>query len=538
MNEEKKKIDPFHEFREHSIAEFFKKNRQMLGFSGKVRSLTTIIHEYVTNSLDAAEESRILPDITVQIDELDKETGHYRIKVEDNGSGIPEKLIGKALGQMLAGTKFHRFVQQRGQQGIGAAGVTMYAQLTTGKPVKVISGYKNKIVECLVSIDFKSNKPKVEILSKEEGDWHGLIVEAEVKDVKYERSASGVYEYLKRTAIANPHAQITFIDPYGEVHIFPRSVEVVPPKPKPVKPHPLGVTTADLLDFAHRDNNRTLTQFLITTFSRLTNNKVKELKTLLPHIDFKKRPSELKWEEAEDIVRAFKKVKWIAPSIEGIHPIGEDQIRTSMMNMLEPEFLAIVERKPKIYRGGIPFIVEVGLAYGGNAGRKVSNQRVSDVMRFANRAPLLFDAGGCVITESVKSIDWKRYEIKDFATAPITLLINISSVHIPYTGAGKQAIANEPEIYDEIRNAIMEVARKLQLHIHGVVKAKERIQRKKAIMKYIHQVSQDLAFLADVEAFEIENLLSKLVEEKYDVEKDEKNLAIAIENSKKESVGV
>ena len=431
---------------------------------------------------------------------------------------------------MLAGTKFHRYVQQRGQQGIGAAGVTMYAQITTGKPTKVVSGYRGNIIEALVSIDFKTNKPKVDILSREKGDWHGLIIETEVKDVKYDKSSSGVYEYLKRTAIANPHAQITFIDPDGEVHIFPRSVEIIPPKPKPVKPHPLGLNTNDLLDFAHKDNNKTLNQFLSSTFSRVSANKVKELKELLPHINFKKPPRDLEWQEAEDIINAFKKIRWIAPSIEGIHPIGKEQIRTSMLNMLEPDFLAVVERKPKIYRGGVPFIIEVGLAYGGNSGRKTGGQVSSNIMRFGNRAPLLFDAGGGVIVESVKSIDWKRYDVRDFQNSPITILVNISSVHIPYTGAGKQAISSEPEIREEIRNAIMEVARKLQIYINGVVKEKEKIHRKKAILRYVHQVASDLSYLSNIDAFEIENLLSKMIEEKYDTKKDEERLKNVISN--------
>ena len=56
----------FKEFREHSITEFFKKNSQMLGYSGKVRSMTTIVHEYVTNSLDACEEAGILQEIKVK----------------------------------------------------------------------------------------------------------------------------------------------------------------------------------------------------------------------------------------------------------------------------------------------------------------------------------------------------------------------------------------------------------------------------------------------------------------------------------------
>jgi DNA topoisomerase-6 subunit B len=509
--------DQFSEFKEHSIAEFFKKNRQMLGFSGKVRSLTTIVHEYVTNSLDAAEETHILPNISVKVSDMDKQSGHYKIIVEDNGSGIPEKFIGKAIGQMLAGTKFHRYIQQRGQQGIGAAGVTMFAQLTTGKAVKVVSGYKGNIIECKVSINFKNNKPDVEIISKQKGDWHGLIIEAEVKDVKYDKSIFGVYEYLKRTAIANPHAQISFTDPTGELYVFPRSTKIVPPKPKLVKPHPMGISTIGMLDFAHSDTNKTLTQFFVNTFSRMSQKKVGELRELVPHIMFRKPPGMLEWNEAADIVKAIHKIKWISPSVEGIHPIGGEQIKTSMNNMLEPEFLAVVERKPKIYRGGVPFIVEVGVAYGGKSGRQNSagEQMSADIMRFANRAPLLFDAGGCVITEAVKKIDWRRYDVKDISSAHITLLINFSSVHVPYTGAGKQAITNEQDILEEIRNAIMEVARKLQGYIHGVVKKRDIIKKKKAIIRYVGQISNDLAYLSEVDSFEIENLLSKLVEEKF-----------------------
>ena len=61
----------FQEFKEHSVAEFFKKNRQMLGYSGKIKSLTTVVHEYVTNAIDAVEEEEDnLPEVYVKIEEL------------------------------------------------------------------------------------------------------------------------------------------------------------------------------------------------------------------------------------------------------------------------------------------------------------------------------------------------------------------------------------------------------------------------------------------------------------------------------------
>ncbi|MEM4363781.1 MAG: ATP-binding protein, partial [Candidatus Diapherotrites archaeon] len=126
------------EFKEHSVAEFFKKNMQMLGLTGKIKTLTTIVHEYVTNSIDACEEAHILPEIEIQIKEIGEE--FYEVIAKDNGPGLTKETVGKALGKLLAGTKFHRMIQTRGQQGIGASGCTMLSQITTGKPVQVITG--------------------------------------------------------------------------------------------------------------------------------------------------------------------------------------------------------------------------------------------------------------------------------------------------------------------------------------------------------------------------------------------------------------
>jgi len=70
MQEVKHADELFKDFRAQSISEFFKKNAAMLGYAGKIRSLTTIVHEGVTNALDSCEEAGILPNIHVRIDEL------------------------------------------------------------------------------------------------------------------------------------------------------------------------------------------------------------------------------------------------------------------------------------------------------------------------------------------------------------------------------------------------------------------------------------------------------------------------------------
>ncbi len=506
----------FTEFKEHSVAEFFKKNQQMLGFSGKTRSLTTIVHEYVTNSLDACEEAGILPEVTVIVTELDKEK--YRVVCEDNGPGIPEKHLGKALGQMLAGTKFHRYAQQRGQQGIGASGCTMYAQITTGKPVKVVSRYDRKKITCEVSIDLKSNSANVANVVKEEGDFGcGLSVDAEVADVKYDKSSFGVYEYVRRTALANPHLQIILVDPEKQKSAFPRSSDKIPEKPVIVQPHPLGLSTNDLIDFAHREKEcRRVSSFLQERFARVSAAKVEELRTLAPDVDLNKKPSELQWAEAEKLIKAFAQAKWIAPATDSVKPIGKEQIEKSLQNILAPEFVVVTERSPKIFKGGIPFMVEAAIAYGGGAGRKAGDLSSSEVIRYANRAPLLFDNSGCAITEAVKAIDWKRYKLRNFEEEPLSIFVNISSVYVPYTSAGKQAISNDDEILQEIKNAIMEAARDLQRYLSGKHRERDRTERKKAILRYVNQLSKDLPELAGKgKPAEIEKKLNHMIETKY-----------------------
>ena len=514
----------FKNFKEHSIAEFFKKNKQMLGFSGKVRSLTMLVHEYITNSLDAAEEASILPEIDVHIQEVGP---NYKVGVQDNGPGIPKKHLAKALGQMLTGTKFHRFMQQRGQQGIGAAGCTLFAHLTTGKPLYVVSEYEDVRVKCNIAIDIQTNNPVVtnEIIEENKEGRHGLYVEGYFGDVKYDRSSQGPLEYIKRTALANPHLTISLLEPTGERITFSRSSDVVPPKTEETLPHPLGVGVSDLMELAHKEKEeKTLKNFFQKRFQRFSLQKVEELKTLVDgtregirFVDVLKDPRELTWEEAEALIKAFAQIKWIAPSADCLRPIGPERIQASLVHILAPDFLAIAQRPRKIYKGGYPFMVESAIAWGGYAGRRLSNSEVTyDIIRYANSAPLIFDSYACAITQAVKEIDWKRYGIKDIEHEPMTIFVNFISVYVPYISTGKQAISPEEEVYQEIKYSIMDAARRLQMYISGINREKEIQNRRNVIMRYIGLVSKDLAELAEIKDYrQIEQKLKEITQTKY-----------------------
>jgi len=465
------------------------------------------------NSLDACEEAGILPEIDVRVKELSE--NKYSVYVRDNGPGIPSKHVGKALASVLTGTKFHRYMQQRGQQGIGAGGCTIFALITTGKGIHVKSSTGKEAYECDLSIDIKGNRPLVNNLVQINPDFHGLAVEGEFGEVKYERSEHGVYEYARRTALSNPHAAIRLVEPDGSESVFPRSVSTMPRRPRQILPHPLGISASDLLDFAHASESRKITSFLVDSFSRVTHEKVRELEAIARDVDFGKPPKQLSWEDATKIVNAFKQVKWIGPELDAMSTIGEKQIEVAMRNILDPKFISVVERKPQVFKGGVPFVVEVGIAYGGKAGRTNGETVSGNILRFANKVPLLFDTGSCAITEAVNGIDWKRYSIANFDEEPVSVLVNVSSVYIPYSGVGKQAIAQEDEIVEEIKLAVQDAGRKLQRFLSGERHRSIQESGYKTIMRYVSQLASDLEEITGRKREETEKELRSLIDRKY-----------------------
>ncbi len=540
----------FKEFKIQSISEFFRRNAAMLGYTGKIRSLTTVVHEAVTNSLDACEEAGILPYVRVEIEEVKRE--HYRIIVEDNGPGIPEKFITHVFGKMLAGTKGHRNIQSRGQQGLGISGAVMFAQITSGKATHVVTSTgEGDTVEAWVKIDVDRNEGKIVRKAKRPNSkgWHGTRIELEVKNVRYVRSKQGVYWYLKLTAIANPHAHIELIEPDGKLIVFPRSSDDVPKPPVEMKPHPRGVLTDDVYRMAKKTRRNTVKRFLIGEFSRISDRKIDELvmyvaalrliktekdknvqgqlyerlakgevKSVLRSFKgytkvvkqvakiMEKSPGNLDWHEAEEIVEAFKYLKFLAPPTHGLRPIGEANMERGLKGILKPEFVTAVTRSPKVYSGGIPFQVEVGLAYGGGI------QTGFDVLRYANRVPLLFDAGSCVTSLAARSVDWKRYKVDDPDRTPLVLMINVVSVHVPYTGTGKQSIASDENIYNEIRLAIMDAARRLQTYLSGKHRRLHQVKRRKTFERYVPEIAKALSVLTDESEKSIEGYFLGFIE--------------------------
>jgi DNA topoisomerase-6 subunit B len=503
--------------REISVSEFFAKNRHLLGFDNPAKALLTTVKEAVDNALDACEEAGLLPDLRVEIVQL-AET-RFRVAVEDNGPGIVRSQVPKVFGRLLYGSKFHRLRQSRGQQGIGISAAGMYGLLTTGKPVVITTRTdpKKRAHHLELVIDTQRNEPKV--TDDAEVDWdkpHGTRVEIEL-EAAYRGGRQSVDAYLEQVSLANPHAEIVYVRPKeaeGEAERrFPRVTEALPPATAEIQPHPYGVELGVLMQMFRDTKARNLKTCLQTDFSRVSPRIAEEIcqRAKLPE---SRRPGELEREEAERIHQAIQATKIMAPPTDCIAPIGEELIERALRAEVKAEFVAGVTRRPEVYRGN-PFLIEVGLAYGGD----LSAEEPVTLFRYANRVPLQYQQGACAITRAVMGTDWKAYHLQQpkgaLPIGPMVLMVHIASVWVPFTSESKEAIAHYPEIMKEIRLALQECGRKVSHFISKRRREADEAKKRAYIDQYIPQVAiglQQILGFDDTERTRVVDRLKHVLE--------------------------
>ena len=472
--------------REISVSEFFVKNRHLLGFDNPQKALLTAVRECVDNSLDACSDAGILPRIRIRILQLAED--RYRICVEDNGPGIVRNQVPKIFGKLLYGSKFHVLKQQRGQQGIGVSAAGMYGQLTTGKPVTIVSrtGPRTPAHLFEVTVDTKKNQPLV--LKEERCEWeveHGTKVEIDLQAV-YKKGRRSVDGYVEQTALSNPHAEIEYTPPGQDTVLFPRAVTEVPEEPKEIKPHPHGVELGMLLRMLADTPARTLAAALKNDFSRITDRVVAEL-ARATGLAVNTRPQKLPAAAVERLHQALQTVKVMAPPTNCLSPIGEEAITAGLRKQFQAAYYEAVTRPPSVYRGN-PFQVEVGLAYGGD----LPADELVGLLRFANRVPLQYQASACAMWKAALTVDWRSYGLSmsrgALPTGPMVLMVHVVSVWVPFTSESKEAVAHYPEIVRELRLALMEVGRKLGRHIRHGRRAAAEEKKRSYIDKFIPHI--------------------------------------------------
>ncbi len=514
--------------RDISVSEFFAKNRHLLGFDNPSKALLTTVKEGVDNSLDACEEAGILPEIVVDIEQVDD--ARYRVAIEDNGPGIVRAQVPKIFGRLLYGSKFHRLRQSRGQQGIGISAAGMYGLLTTGRPIKIRTrtGRRKDAHQFQLVIDTQKNQPRVTV--DKVVKWpvhHGTRVEIELEG-NYRGGQHSVESYIRQISLANPHAKITYRGPEAgpgssadskgrSVVEFPRVSRELPPQTAEIKPHPYGVELGVLMQMCRDTKARNMKTCLQGDFARVSGRTAEEI---LKRADVPptRRPRDLKRSEAERVHKAIQQTKIMNPPSDCIAPIGEDLIRRALKAEVDADFYASVSRRPAVYRGN-PFLVEVGLAYGGNMGVEAP----ITLYRYANRVPLQYQQGACAITRAATQTDWRSYQLQQprgaLPVGPALVMVHIASVWVPFTSESKEAIAHYPEIIKELRLGLQECGRRVATHIRKGRREADELKKRAFIEKYIPQVAVGLEHILGLD----EKQRNKVV----------KNLSGVLEKSRK-----
>jgi DNA topoisomerase-6 subunit B len=678
--------------RQISIAEFFEKNKHMLGFDSEARALVTAVKEAVDNALDATEEADIRPNITVEI----KDVGdYYKLVVEDNGPGITREEVPKVFGKLLYGSRFHKREQARGQQGIGISAAVLYSQLTSGKPAKITSRTKGsdeaEYFELIIDTD--ENEPEISV--EETRVWdrsHGTRIEMEMEANM--RARATLHDYVRQTAIVNPHASIHFEEPNAEFSFEADYDAELPAETEEIRPHPHGVELGTLIKMLDATNSHSISGFLQEEFTRVGKktadsvidafrdrhygremawrppathedvnleaqvraavaNKSKsatklfaervtrateehdhvshaEIETLVANAadhaesetgtsfgatvqenvvdavwsavtdertsdlyeivdgatstqkddetvhglaqrvaakfgddtprdrvtrnqlrDFVERSASLTEEHddatvgetarenvtdaiwsrmrtvpddppkirdvsgdrdaASELLEAMRATDIISPPTNCLAPITADLVEAGLKKEYDAEFYAAATRDADVH-GGDPFIVEAGIAYGGDLDADGS----ADLLRFANRVPLVYQRGACATTDVIKSIGWRNYGLDQpggsgTPKGPAVVMIHVASTNVPFTSESKDALANIPAIEDEIELAVREAARELKSHINKRKSLEKRRRKRNVIANILPRMADKVTELTDGEPLHIEDSLARIM---------------------------
>ena len=503
--------------REISVSEFFTKNRHLLGFDNPRKALLTCVKEAVDNALDACEEAGILPDVVVKVEAVANgsappaasQATRFRITVTDNGPGIIRQQIPPIFAKLLYGSKFHRLRMSSGQQGIGISAAGMYGQLTTGKPVQIISRTSARAPAHYfeVQIDTKKNEPL--ILEKKQIEWEstrGTQVTMEVEG-RYQKGRASVDEYVEQTVIANPHVKLTYFTPEGETKTHPRTYDQLPPSPREIKPHPYGIELGMLLKMLQDTKSHWLSAFLASDFSRVSPRLAEDIcKTA--GLSPRTRPRDVHGQASEALYKAIQATKIMAPPTNCLSPIGERAILSGLYQQIKGEFYTAVSRPPSVYRGN-PFVIEAGLAYGrgpdqgqpdqpkeavplAEGEEEQNDHELARVIRYANRVPLLYQQSACVSYKAVLDTTWRNYGVSQSRGAvpggPMVIFVHMASVWVPFTSESKEAIAEYDEIRKEITLALRECGRRLGAFLRRRERAQGEHRRRNIFELYIEEV--------------------------------------------------
>ena len=115
------------------------------------------------------------------------------------------------------------------------------------------------------------------------------------------------------------------------------------------------------------------------------------------------------------------------------------------------------------------------------------------VLRYANRVPLQFQPAACAITQAVIATNWRAYGLSQsrgqLPVGPITVMVHMASVWVPFTSESKEAIAAYPEIMKELRLACRPWAGSWRRYLNRRKRVHQEGERREMFLRYLGEVA-------------------------------------------------
>jgi DNA topoisomerase-6 subunit B len=214
---------------------------------------------------------------------------------------------------------------------------------------------------------------------------------------------------------------------------------------------------------------------------------------------------------ASDLLEAMRATDILAPPTDCLSPITADLVEAGLRKEFDADFYAAATRDAEVH-GGDPFIVEAGIAYGG----ELSADGPVDLLRFANRVPLVYQRGACATTDVVKRIGWRNYGLDQpggsgMPSGPAVITVHVASTNVPFTSESKDAVANVPAIEDEIELAVREAARELKSYLKTRRSMEKRREKQEVLGRILPQMATKVSEVTGRDPPQIDGAMARIM---------------------------
>ena len=145
----------------------------------------------------------------------------------------------------------------------------------------------------------------------------------------------------------------------------------------------------------------------------------------------------------------------------------------------------------------------------------LSEGQSMQVLRYANRVPLQFQQAACAITQAVAGLNWRPYGLSQsrnsLPSGPVTVMVHMASVWVPFTSESKEAVASYPEIIKELRLGLQAVGRKLGMYLNRRNRMKQEGERRNVFLRYLGEVATAVSVIRDFNEKNKQDLYDRLL---------------------------